>query len=139
MTAIRSHEEPRTVLDFSNGKCSKNKIRQSLKDCHLTSLEENEDYEVTLYQNEIKVGMYSIVIQLPFDLEGPRKLKDFKDFEISIYDGADHKTSRINLKKDPRFRGQYWVSLNFFGKLRVKHLIDIVAHCRRLDRLKAFL
>ncbi len=139
MTAIRSHEEPRTVLDFSNGKCSKNKIRQSLKDCHLTSLEENDDYEVTLYQNEIKVGMYSIVIQLPFDLEGPRKLKDFKDFEISIYDGADHKTSRINLKKDPRFRNQYWVNLNFFGKLRVKHLIDVVAHCRRLDRLKAFL
>lgn len=139
MTAIRSHEEPRTVLDFSNGKCSKNKIRQSLKDCHLTSLEENDDYEVTLYQNEIKVGMYSIVIQLPFDLEGPRKLKDFKDFEISIYDGADHKTSRINLKKDPRFRSQYWVNLNFFGKLRVKHLIDVVAHCRRLDRLKAFL
>ncbi len=139
MTAIRSHEEPRTVLDFSNGKCSKNKIRQSLRGCHLTSLEENDDYEVTLYQNEIKVGMYSIVIQLPFDLEGPRKLKDFKDFEISIYDGADHKTSRVNLKKDPRFRSQYWVSLNFFGKLRVKHLIDIIAHCKRLDKLKAFL
>ena len=139
MTAIRSHEEPRTVLDFSNGKCSKNKIRQSLKGCYLTSLEENDDYEVTLYLNEIKVGMYSIIIQLPFDLEGPRKLKDFKDFEICIYDSPDRKTSRINLKKDPRFRGQYWIDLNFFGKLRVKHLIDVVTHCQRLDRLKAFL
>lgn len=139
MTAIRSHEEHRTILDFSHGKCSKNKIRQSLNNCQLTSLEENEDYEVILYLNEIKVGMYSVVIQLPYDLEGPRKLKDFKDFEICIYDSHDPKASRINLKKDTRFRSQYWVELNFFGKLRVKHLIDIIAHCKRLDKLKAFL
>lgn len=139
MTAIRSHEEPRTVLDFSQGKSSKNKIKQALTDCTLASLVEDQDYEVTLYLNQIKVGMYSIVLQLPYDLEGTRKLKDFKDFEISIYDSEDVRTSRINLKKDPRFKDQYWVPLNFFGKLKVKHLTDVVVYCQRLDRLKAFL
>ncbi len=33
----------------------------------------------------------------------------------------------------------YWINDNFFGKLRIKHLVDILFHCKRLDRLKAFL
>src|SRR5579864_878225 len=118
MTAIRAHEEARTILDFS-GKCSKNKIRKALRDCRLTSLEDGKDPDcVILYLNEIKVGMYTIVIQLPYDLEGMRKLKEFKDFEIFIYDGKDAKTSRINVRTDARFRDQYWVPHNFSGKLR---------------------
>lgn len=139
MTAIRAHEEPRTILDFS-GKCSKNKIRTALRDCRLTSLEEGDGPEgVILYLNEIKVGMYSIVIQLPYDLEGSHKLKEFRDFEICIYDSDDRKASRINVRTDVRFKDQYWVPHNFSGKLRVKHLIDVISHCKRLDRLKAFL
>jgi len=139
MTAIRSHEEPRTVLDFSHGKSSKNKIRQALDTCYLASLEEKKENEVTLYLNTIKVGMYSIKIQLPYDLVGPRKLKEFKDFEIAIYDSQDPKAKRIDLKKDPRFRGQEWISSNSFGNLKIKHLVEVVFHCKRLDKLKAFL
>ena len=129
MTAIRVHEEPRTICDFS-GKCSKNKIRQALRTCQITNIEGN-----TLYDNRIKVGMYTITIWFPFDLEGPRKLREFRDFEIVIFDGE----KQINLKTDPRFRGQYWVQHNFFGKLKIKHLIDIIIYCQRLDKLKAFL
>lgn len=139
MTAIRAQEEQRTILDFSQGKCSKNKIKQSLDSCYLTSLEELEENEVKLYLNTIKVGMYSIEIRLPFDLSGPRRLKEFHDFEIAIYDSPDPKAKRIDLKRDPRFKSQEWVHNNFFGKLRVKHVVDIIAHCQRLDRLKAFL
>lgn len=139
MTAIRSHEEPRTVLDFSNGKSSKNKIKQALDHCYLASLEESKDNEVTLYLNTIKIGMYTIEIQLPFDLSGPRKLKEFKDFEIAIFDSPDPKAKRIDLKKDSRFKGQEWISHNSFGNLKVRHLVEAVAHCKRLDRLKAFL
>lgn len=129
MTAIRVHEEPRTICDFS-GKCSKNKIRQALRACQITNIEGD-----TLYDNRIKVGMYTINIWLAFDLEGPHKLSEFREFEIAISDGK----SQINLKTDPRFKNQPWVSYNFFGKLKIKHLIDIITHCQRLDRLKAFL
>ena len=139
MTAIRSHEEPRTVLDFSYGKSSRNKIKKALDNCHLASLEATEENEVTLYINSIKVGMYTIKIQLPYDLEGSRKLKDFKDFEIAIYDTVDPKAKRIDLKRDPRFRNQEWIQHNSFGNFKIKHMVDVVLHCKRLDRLKAFL
>lgn len=137
MTAIRAHEEPRTILDFSQGKCSKNKIRQALRTCRLASISSSDgDYpDVVLYRNEIKVGTYSVVVLLPFDVEGSHRLKEFKDFEVHVYRGKD----RINLKADPIFNSQYWVSKNAFGQLRVKHLIDIISHCKRLDKLKAFL
>lgn len=139
MTAIRSQEEPRTVLDFSNGKSSRNKIKQALDTCHLASLEEKKENEIILYLNTIKVGMYTIEIRLPYDLAGPRKLKEFKDFEIAIYDSPDPKAKRIDLKKDSRFRGQEWISCNSFGNLKIKHLVEVVFHCKRLDKLKAFL
>lgn len=129
MTAIRVHEEPRIICDF-DGKCSKNKIRQTLRACQITNLEGN-----TVYDNRIKVGMYTINIWLPFDLEGPRKLREFRDFEIAISDGS----ASIDLKKDSRFKNQYWVKHNFFGNLKIKHLVDIITYCQRLDKLKAFL
>ncbi|MGI0058801.1 MAG: hypothetical protein ACREBJ_03450, partial [Nitrosotalea sp.] len=128
---------PRTILDFS-GKCSKNKIRQDLKNCQVAALETSQGDDVVLYRNEIHVGMYSIVIVLPFDLEGTHKLKEFKDFEIRIYD-TKARVICLNVKTDSRFKGQYWLSHNFFGKLKVKHIVDVIAHCQRLDRLKAFL
>jgi hypothetical protein len=134
MTAIRVHEEPRTILDFSQGKCSKNKIRQALRTCQLTSLEDSSSGAI-LYANHIKIGMYTVDMQLPLDVEGPRKLKEFRDFEVQIYSG----TERVNLKNDPRFRSRYWISKNTFGQLRIKHLIDIISHCKRLDKLKAFI
>jgi hypothetical protein len=139
MTAIRSHQEPRTILDFSYGKYSKNKIKLALEQCSLASLVENKQYEITLYRNIIKVGMYSIKIELPLDLEGLHTLKEFRDFEISIFDSLDPKAKRIDLKKDSRFRNQDWALHNSFGNLRIKHLIDAIVYCKRLDRLKAFL
>jgi len=139
MTAIRSQEERRTVLDFSHGKSSKNKIKKALDNCYLTSLEETEDNEVTLYLNSIKVGMYTIEIKLPYDLEGPRRLKEFKDFEISIYDGIDSKSKSIDLRRDSRFKFQDWVQYNSFGNFKIRHMVEAINHCKRLDRLKAFL
>lgn len=139
MTAIRSHEESRTVLDFSHGKVSKNKIKKALDNCYLTSLEESEENEVTLYRNSVKVGMYTIEIRLPYDLEGPRKLKEFKDFEISIYDSGEHKSKCIDLNRDHRFRCQEWTQSNSFGNFKVRHMIEAIYYCKRLDKLKAFL
>jgi hypothetical protein len=140
MTAIRIEEQPRTILDFSSFRCSKNSIKQALKRCPITNIIEDESSgELTVFLNEIKIGMYTIALQLPPDtpFNCTKNLKDYGDFEISITDS--NSGSRINLKKDVRFKNQYWVPFNFFGKLRVKHLIDIIAHCKRLDKLKAFL
>lgn len=139
MTAIKATSESRVILDFNTEKCSKNRIKQELRRCDITSLEEGKKHnEVILYSNEIKIGMYTIVLELPFDSSlNWHKLRDYGDFQISIYD-SDH-IAGIDLKKDIRFKSQYWVSENFFGKLRIKHLIDIIAHCHRLDKLKAFL
>ena len=139
MTAIRAKYELRTILDFSEGKCSRNRVMQSLRNCSVVGLEESKGKPV-LYLNEIKVGMYTISLLLPFDSSSTwSKLKDYGDFEVRVSDTSDRKTTSINLKKDSRFSNQYWVSKNFFGKLRIKHLVDIILYCRRLDKLKAFL
>jgi hypothetical protein len=139
MTAIKAKSELRTILDFSTEKCSKNRIKQALRNCSIVSLDESGT-ECTLYLNEIKIGMYTVVLLLPFDSSTRwNRLKDYGDFEIKIYESADPKANSINLKKDQRFSNQYWVSKNFFGQLRIKHLVDIIAHCYRLHRLRAFL
>lgn len=141
MTAIKATSERRTILNFSDEDCSKNRIKQSIRKCEIVGLKQgDEDHEFTLYSNEIKVGMYTVVLELPFDSSlNWHKLKDYGDFQISIYDSSDSKSPCIDLKKDSRFKNRYWVANNFFGKLRIKHLIDIVAHCHRLNKLKCFL
>lgn len=141
MTAIKATSESRVILNFSGEKCSKNRIKQSLRKCDIVNLERvKESNEYTHYLNSIKVGMYEVTLLLPFDSSlNWRKLRDYGDFEVMIHESDNPKIGAINLKKDPRFKNQYWVSKNFFGKLRIKHLIDIIAHCHRLDKLKAFL
>lgn len=139
MTAIKAKSEDKIILNFSDDKCSKNHIKQSLRRCEIINIEETGRDELIIYNNDIKVGMYTIRIDLPFDSHPSwNKLKDYADFQISIYDSIDKKNS-IDLNKDTRFKNQYWVSQNFFGKLRIKHLIDIIAYCHRLNKLKAFL
>lgn len=137
MTALRIEEQPKTILDFSGLKSSKNRVRLDLQQCQINNIIENESGELTIFRNEIKVGMYRIVLALPPDSPADcSRLKDYKDFEVLIYDDED---ASINLKKDKRFKDQYWVQYNFFGKLRASHLIDIILYCQRLNRLSAFL
>src|SRR5689334_4083054 len=137
MTAIRAHQERRLLLDFSEGKHSKNKIKQSLRQCNVVSVKQDEDDEYTIFTNEIKVGMYTIRLHFPFDCSKDwNKLRDYGDFEVSIHERSG---PALNLSTDGRFRYQYWTKHNSFGNLRIKHLIDIIAHCKRLDGLKAFL
>ena len=100
-------------------------------------INENEN-EFIIYNNIIKVGIYTITLYFPFDSSPHwRKLKDYGDFHIRIHDTIDQK-SDIDIKIDSRFKSQYWVSKNFFGQLRIKHLIEIIAYCSRLNNLKAF-
>jgi len=139
MTAIRAHQERRTILDFSSGKFSKNRIKQALRTCNIISIKRCEGRdEYVVLTNEIKVGMYIIRLHLPFDSsKNWSKLSDHGDFEISIHESPS--SPGVNLSQDKRFASQYWSHRNYFGGLRIKHLIDIIAYCHRLDKLKAFL
>lgn len=140
MTALKATIERIVVLDFSKSKCSKNQIKQALRNCEFIHCKKGEGNEVTIYSHFIKVGMYEIFIYLPHDSsDNCNRLRQYGDFEAHIYDTDDEKDSAINLKKDGRFNSQYWVSKNSFGQLRINHLIDIIAHCYRLNKLRAFL
>ncbi|HEY5268310.1 MAG TPA: hypothetical protein VII94_04205 [Candidatus Saccharimonadales bacterium] len=135
MTAIKAKQEPRIIFDFSSGKYSKNKIKQILRNCEVVNGSTSKEGVTTIYHNQIKVGMYTLHLCLPYDSPFTwNKLKQFKDFGIDI---TDPRT--IDLRKDIRFRDKYWVMHDSFGNLRIKHLIDIIDHCCRLNKLRAFL
>ena len=96
----------------------------------------DDDYnDWTLFENHIKVGMYDIIIIIPWDSpQNWNRLKQYNDFEVEIWDSKN-----IDIKKDGRFKEQEWVKYNSFGNLKPKHLADIIAHLIRLNRLRAFL
>jgi hypothetical protein len=137
MSVVKGKTDYRVVLDFSNEKCSKNKVKMALRKAEILNLQfEQYGHTCTRIQNIIKIGMYTIRLWLPGDTpQSWNKLKDYGDFEIDLYDTS----KSIDMTKDSRFKGQYWSNMNFFGKLRIKHLIDIIMHCNRLNRLSAFL
>lgn len=143
MTAIRAREERRTILDFSNGKYSKNKIKCLLQRCRVSSIEGRDYTDIIFIDNHIKIGMYVIQLHLAtldlnrLDLKAPGKLKDFGGFSVSIFERAEKFS--IDLRKDNRFQDQNWVSPSCYGKLRVKQLVDIIHYCRRLNNLRCYL
>jgi hypothetical protein len=135
MTVIRSSHSLRNVLDFSGAHCSKNQIKQALRALEVQTVEHQDGNRYYIH-NQIKVGMYIIQI-VTNPQEGLLKLKDLDVLLISIYE-VNGKLP-IQLDRDGRFKHQYWVQHNINSTFKVKHLVDAVAHCQRLDGLKAFL
>jgi len=140
MTTIKATSKKRTILDFNKPKYSKNYIHNAIRNCELIAVEQKENpNEFTIYTNEIKIGIYTIILELPCDSSTNwNKLADYGDFQVSIVDNT-HSTKEINLKTDYRFAEQPWIKNNFFGKLYTKHLVDIIFHCIRLNRLTCFI
>lgn len=137
MTAIKVKEESRTLLDFSSGKYSKNKIKQLLRSCKVAATSGELD-DLTLYVNKIRVGVFTIELVLPFDSPSTwQQISDYRDLSISVSIGQDEEP--IQLLKEPVFKSQEWARKNFFGNFRMKHLVEAVAYCKRLDKIKAFL
>src|ERR1700677_4446755 len=106
MTAIKAKIEDKTILDFSYGEFSKNKIRKAINRCEVicAKITNDEHNEWILFDNHIKIGMYDIVLVITWDSPQTwNRLKQYNDFEIEIYESNG---KRIELKSDLRFKGQ---------------------------------
>lgn len=144
MSLIKGKQEFRTILDFSKGRMSKNKVREALR--HTEVLEcvyREEDSTHTFVENLINVGMYQVrLIFSSVDAVNVRsRLKEYGKFRIAIYERSRHGNvvHNISLAKDKRFTNQYWVDLNKDYNLRINNLVDIIMYLHRLNSLKMFL
>lgn len=135
MSAIKSKYEHKTILDFSDKKVTRNSIQKSLRQAEfIQTYYENSGVSLTYIDNEIIVGMYKIRLFLDV-VDGAKKLRDYGRFQISIQGGSKW----INLTRDSRFKSQTWIKSNENNQLNISHLVDIILHCQRLDKLKSFL
>lgn len=138
MTLIRSKRENITILDFSSGKVSKNKIKQSLRNIKTVDVYNQDTKILTVTDNHIKVGMYNIKLILPTDYspnKSSKHLREYGSFQVVIFESG----KPINLQKDGRFKNQYWIKPNSKNDLRIPNLTDIIYYCHRLNKLKLFL
>ena len=136
MTVVKNMHTLRQVLDFSGEHYSKNQVKKILRALELSTIEYSKEHGKWIIHNSIKVGMYTIHL-IANPQEGVLKLKDLGVILISIYEG--NRKLPITLDKDGRFKHQYWVRNNIDNTFKIKHLIDAIMHCQRLDGLKAFL
>jgi hypothetical protein len=134
MSVFKSKYEARTILDFSEGKVSKNSIKQSLRRVEVRHCSENVNGYVTFFNNNIKVGMYSIRLVL---YSGPKdnstKIKQYKKFLISVIENKA--TQEINIKRDARFCHKTWTTEN----PSVEEMADLIQYCKRLNDMRGFL
>lgn len=134
MSVFKGKYENRTILDFSDGKVSKNSIKQSLRKVEVRHCSESVNGYVTFFNNEIKVGMYSIRITLIGSLnDNHTKFKQYKKFFIRV---IENKTvQEVNIKHDTRFCHKIWATEN----ASVKEMADLIYYCKRLNDVRIFL
>jgi hypothetical protein len=142
MSLVKSKQEFRTILDFSKGKLSKNKIKNSLREAEVLEYTQHGD-AISFVTNDIQIGMYQIRLCFySVNAEQSRnRLKEYGGFRVAIYERhrRSNAIQHINLDKDKRFNGQYWTKINKGYNLRMKHLVDIIMFTNRLNKLKMFL
>lgn len=139
MSVSRVKHENKVILDFSDCRISKNSITQSLRDVEVLGTYHDDKTLDTIIDNEIKIGMYSIVLllnssTLNFNV---RHLRQCGPLTIRLYENSTGR--EINLNKDYRFKTQNWAKKNFEGQIKIKDLIEAIIYCNRLDKMKSFL
>lgn len=144
MSLVKGKQEFRTILDFSEGKLSKNKVKNALRKAEvleMVRLENSNTY--CLIENDIRVGMYQIRLSFStMDSSCTRsKLREYGGFRVNIYERnrKGNTIQYINLAKDKRFHYQKWTKLNHDYSVRIKNLVDIIMYVSRLNQLKMFL
>lgn len=134
MSIIRGKVAHKAILDFSQGRVTKNYIRQLLR--HV---------EINDFLVFIQVGIYKIYIcPSIIRFEHHKYLRHLGGLGITI---EEKKTDingltcwqHVSLDKDERFKNQLWNNLSSAYKIRMKHLVDIIYHCHKLNKLCAFL
>lgn len=136
MTAIKITTEHKTILDFSNLKMSRHLVASKLRSTEFLEFKYNERKECRTYISyDIKIGIYTIYVDLCPTTSCGKKLKDYGGFCVRIYEG----NKEVALKRDSRFKNQNWVMLSEQFRMRICDLIDAIMYCGRLNNLKAFL
>jgi hypothetical protein len=137
MSLVKAKLKEKDILDFSAGKISKRGVRQALRQAEI--LEFDDSNGLCLIDNWITVGMYRIRISpiMSFDRKPKTRLKDFGNFGIEIDERGQY-GKHIDFKKDVRFKSQSWTTAARNYQFRTENLIDVILHCSRLNKLRAF-
>lgn len=133
MSVFKSKYELRTILDFSDGKVSKNQIKQSLKQVEVKYCTKPSHGWITFFNNDIKIGMYSIRLSLTNDDLNytNTKIKQHKRVSVQVVE----KTEKIYIDSDPRFS---YLNYNYTN-VSIDDLTNLIHHCKRLNDVRAFL
>jgi hypothetical protein len=135
MSLVKAKRKENMILDFSDSKISKNKIRKSLRLLRIKNVYCNKN-NLTIYDNFVKVGTYNIKLVLHENYDNkPKRLRDFGRFQIRLFD----QNKEIILNKDYRFKKQTWIKSNTHHSLTIRNLIDTIIYCNKLYKLKIFL
>jgi hypothetical protein len=143
MSKVRVKFERKSELDLGQGKISKNRVKQALRQWTVPEvIFENND--CIYIDNCIQVGMYEICI-IPKMKSGCKffddpktKLKDYGGFSIEIFERKNDKLKAIQCHRDGRFKEQKWVSIVYTYNVRIKDLLEMILHCSRLNNLRVF-
>lgn len=143
MSLVKGKQEWNTILDVSRRpRVSKNYVKNALRKADVLELQPVGS-SLNMVENDIRVGMYCIkLIFADMDSSRPRqRLRQYGSFKVTIFEGRegdDQSFRYVPLQSDYRFKGQYWVPLVSQYKLRMHMLVDIIIHCAKLNKLKAF-
>jgi hypothetical protein len=141
MTVIKVKDrETRTILDLSGQRYSKNKIKQLLRSLEVESWgRRSDDNSILFIDNQIKIGIFTIYINLALE-DGRHKLKDFQaGMSIVIHEKGQSPAKQLRWRENILFKNQYWLAYDTMGQFKIKHLVDAIYHCQRLNNLKVFL
>lgn len=135
MTAIRTTIEHKTILDFSDSKISQNYVMNKIRAADFLEFKSSRKGVRTYINYDIKIGIYTIFVDLFHTQSCAKKLKDYETFCIRISEG----NKEINTTKDVRFSSEAWVKNNKKLHLKTSNLAEAIVFCSRLNNLKAFL
>ena len=135
MSLVKIRDFDNIIVDFSQGKISKYKIKKSLRQAEVCQIKHSNE-QVYLVTNHIVVGMFNVTLVMLDADPTKNKLAQYTNIRANIRDGA--RSPRINLRRDSRFNRLPWVTDNQASNLKLDQLIDIILYLKRLDNLRAF-
>lgn len=137
MTTFKLSTQPQIIFDFSPPNYSKAQIKQALRELKIRCLEYNLELNSNILINNVfKIGMYELHIETA-PIFGLHKIRDFSELSVSFYETGSNKY--ISWVSDGRFKNQSWAIDNALSQLSISQLVDIIYHCKRLNKLNAFI